>query len=58
MGKLWQRNYYDHIIRDKKSLFIIRNYIRKNPMNWNADSDNHIDREIQEFGMSEKGDMI
>jgi putative transposase len=53
MGKLWQRNYYDHIIRDEKSLFFIRKYVRDNPVNWENDSENHIDREIQEFGMTE-----
>jgi putative transposase len=54
MGKLWQRNYYDHIIRDEKTLFFIRKYIADNPMKWDSDSENHIDREIREFGMTEK----
>jgi putative transposase len=30
-GKLWQRNYYDHIIRNEKSLLEIRAYINNNP---------------------------
>jgi REP element-mobilizing transposase RayT len=25
---VWQRNYYEHIIRNEKSLFFIRKYIR------------------------------
>jgi len=54
---VWQRGYYDHIIRDEKSLFFIRKYIRGNPMNWRADSENHIDHEIQEFEMSETGSV-
>ena len=29
--RFWQRNYYDHIIRDPKSLNRIRAYIRSNP---------------------------
>ena len=33
----WQRFYYDHIIRDKKSLNRIRNYIQNNPLNWDLD---------------------
>jgi REP element-mobilizing transposase RayT len=33
-GKLWQRNYYDHIIRNKKSLERIQNYIINNPAQW------------------------
>ncbi len=31
-GKLWQKEYYDHIVRDTDELFRIRNYIRDNPM--------------------------
>jgi putative transposase len=54
---VWQRNYYDHIIRDERSLFFIRKYIRDNPMNWKIDSENHIDREIRKFAMTEMGDI-
>ena len=28
---VWQRNYYEHIIRDESSLMMIRKYIRNNP---------------------------
>jgi len=35
--KIWQRGYYDHIIRNEESLFHIREYIKTNPMNWNKD---------------------
>lgn len=34
---IWQRNYYEHIIRNEKELFEIRKYIELNPMNWNKD---------------------
>lgn len=34
---IWQRNYYEHIIRNEKSLFKIRNYIINNPLNWELD---------------------
>lgn len=37
MGKLWQRNYYEHIIRDEGDLDRIRKYIRNNPANWSKD---------------------
>ncbi|MGY6560114.1 MAG: transposase [Nitritalea sp.] len=37
MGKLWQRDYYDHIIRDEKSYQRIADYIRNNPPNWGDD---------------------
>jgi putative transposase len=56
MGKLWQRNYYDIIIRDERSLFFIRRYIRNNPLNWETDSKNHVNREIREIGMTEIGE--
>ena len=36
-GKLWQRNYYEHIIRDEKSYITISNYIIANPANWKDD---------------------
>jgi REP-associated tyrosine transposase len=37
---LWQRNYYEHIIRDEKDLQAKRNYILGNPMNWEDDDEN------------------
>jgi hypothetical protein len=33
-GKLWQRNYYEHIIRDELSFEAISSYIIQNPANW------------------------
>lgn len=37
---LWQRNYYDHIIRNDRELDNIRWYILNNPLNWQLDRDN------------------
>lgn len=37
IGKLWQRNYYEHIIRDENDLNRIRKYIHDNPSNWTHD---------------------
>lgn len=34
---VWQRNYYEHIIRDGDDYGRIANYIRDNPMNWGQD---------------------
>jgi putative transposase len=34
---LWQRNYYEHIIRDNTALQNIQNYIRNNPLSWQQD---------------------
>jgi len=44
-GKLWQRNYWEHIIRNEKSFKNISNYIVNNPTKWyndklNTDSNN------------------
>ncbi|MFH1459143.1 MAG: transposase [Candidatus Omnitrophota bacterium] len=41
-GKIWQRSFYDHVIRNKRSLNAIRNYIATNPENWENDIDNLI----------------
>ncbi|MDT0499133.1 transposase [Algiphilus sp. W345] len=41
-GRLWQRNYYEHIIRDTASLHGIREYIANNPLQWALDRENPI----------------
>jgi REP element-mobilizing transposase RayT len=38
--KLWQRNYYEHVIRNERSLRAIRDYIEANPSQWSSDPDN------------------
>jgi REP element-mobilizing transposase RayT len=37
---IWQRNYYDHIIRNEKELNRIREYIINNPLKWHLDREN------------------
>lgn len=37
LKNIWQRNYYDHIIRDEKSYNLIKEYILLNPENWTDD---------------------
>ena len=37
---VWQRNYYEHIIRTEESLHRIREYIRTNPLRWHVDREN------------------
>ncbi len=37
MGKFWQRDYYDIIIRNGRSYLQISNYIENNPKNWKKD---------------------
>ena len=36
-GRLWQRNYYEHIIRDENELERICTYIAENPARWHED---------------------
>lgn len=37
IGKLWQRNYYEHIIRNEQSYQTIAEYIINNPAKWADD---------------------
>ena len=39
-GKLWQRNYFEHIIRNEKAYLKISQYIFNNPLIWLEDSIN------------------
>jgi len=36
----WQRNYYEHIIRNKEDLRNTRNYIKNNPLKWSIEKKN------------------
>lgn len=38
-ANIWQRNYYEHIIRNDDDLAQIREYIVNNPMNWHLDNE-------------------
>lgn len=49
---IWQRNYYESIIRDEKALTAIREYIFNNPRQWQKDPDNlQNDRHLQELSL-------
>ena len=37
---VWQRNYYEHVVRDEVSLNRIRQYIADNPAQWEFDREN------------------
>jgi putative transposase len=37
---IWQRNYYERIVRTEEELENTRNYIINNPMNWHTDINN------------------
>ena len=46
-GRLWQRNYWEHIVRDEAELNRIREYIATNPVRWEMDR-LHPGRELRE----------
>jgi len=48
-GSLWQRSFYDHVIRDEASLNRIREYISTNPQRWDLDRENPRSRGSDEF---------
>jgi len=39
-GRVWQRNYYERVIRNKDELSSIRDYIHVNPLKWDLDREN------------------
>ena len=39
---VWQRNYYEHVIRSEASMQRIREYIINNPLQWDMDRDNPV----------------
>lgn len=44
-GKLWQRNYWEHIIRNEEAYQRIAEYILRNPEQWNNDTLNSVQPE-------------
>jgi REP element-mobilizing transposase RayT len=36
---VWQRNYYERVVRNDRELNAIRAYIRANPQNWEEDQE-------------------
>ena len=43
-GRVWQRNYYEHVVRDEDELNRVQEYILTNPMRWEFDEENPIPR--------------
>lgn len=37
---VWQRNYYEHVVRDESELNAIREYVLSNPARWDDDDNN------------------
>ena len=39
-ARVWQRNYYEHIIRNETEINQMREYITQNPQQWELDEEN------------------
>ena len=39
-ASVWQRNYYEHVMRDERDLSRVREYIVNNPLKWALDENN------------------
>ena len=39
-ANVWQRNYYEHVVRNEQALQRIREYIGNNPLRWDLDIEN------------------
>jgi putative transposase len=50
-GSVWQRNYYEHVIRDEIALSRIRDYIQTNPIRWALDRENPNRRGPDDFDL-------
>jgi putative transposase len=37
---VWQRNYFEHVVRNEAELFRIREYVLNNPLQWELDIEN------------------
>jgi REP element-mobilizing transposase RayT len=37
---LWQRDYYEHVVRNEEELSRVREYIIENPLKWALDREN------------------
>jgi REP element-mobilizing transposase RayT len=47
-GFRWQRNYYEHVIRNDEDLYRTRKYIRENPLKWELDEENPDNLQIKD----------
>jgi hypothetical protein len=46
---VWQRGYYDRIIRNEQELFETRKYILENPLKWQEDPENIDMQALEQF---------
>lgn len=57
-NRLWQRNYYEHVIRNEHDLNDIRQYILDNPVKWDMDEENPNPHPICGDGRTPQGEPI
>ena len=55
---MWQRNYYEHIIRNENSLDKIRDYIVNNPFKWDSDELNPENTNTAKGGISKMDESV
>ncbi len=51
----WQKSFHDHIIRNEKSYWAIKEYIRNNPAHWTFDEENPLYLPIKSAGPLSQG---
>jgi hypothetical protein len=56
--KLWQRGYFENIVRNENSLNHIREYIVNNPMQWAYDRENPAVGAIHESPLLENNQQM
>ena len=39
--KIWQRSFYDKVIRNEKEFYNIKKYIEQNPLKWDFEKSHH-----------------
>ena len=54
---LWQRNYYEHVVRGENELHRIREYVANNPLQWETDRENPLRRKIESKIMRESWEV-
>ncbi|BAW80787.1 hypothetical protein TAO_1417 [Candidatus Nitrosoglobus terrae] len=50
---VWQRNYYEHIIRNDGALNQIRKYIINNPLQWALDRENPVNVRVRQASLQQ-----
>ncbi len=54
VAKFWQRNYYEHIVRDQKELDRVRAYIEANPFRWEYDREKPKAKPVKDSWLSDE----